>query len=288
MYGEKNPFNDVLSEKQLRSLKAEDLVQKISRLTDHEHRVLYYGPSPIGQVGASLNKLHMAAKEVIPVPKDDPYQFQAVGNNKVYFINYDMVQAEIVWLSRSVDYSPNLYNYIRMFNEYYGGNMSSVVFQTIRESKALAYSTFSSFTTPAKMGKPHFVQAYVGTQADKLQDAIGGMNDLLNNIPESENLFQGSKLSIKNKIETERIIRTAILFNYESAMKHNVLKDQREEIYNALDGLSFKDVQDFHKHYVAGKQYSLLVMGSKEKIDLKSLEKYGQVVELSLEDLFGY
>lgn len=287
-YGSKNPFNDKMSEAKLKSLKAEDLVNKIKTLTDYQHRVLYYGPAPKEEVMASLNKLHQAPATRLPVPTDEPYQFQPVGGNKVYFVNYEMVQAEVLWLSRSVDYSPDMYNAARMFNEYYGGNMSSIVFQTIRESKALAYSTFSSYRTPSKAGDPFFVQAYVGTQADKLHDAIAGMNELLTEIPESENLFNGSKLSIKNQIETERIIRTSILFNYESAVKHGIDRDQRADIYNALDELTFKDVQDFHAKYISGQKYNLLVLGSKDKIDIKSLAKYGEVVELSLEDLFGF
>lgn len=288
MYGAKNPFNDVLSESDLKGLKAEKLVEQVKNMTNYEHRILYYGPSSQADLLTTLNKLHQAPEKRTPVPTDEPYTYQASNSNKVYFVDYDMVQAEILWLSRSVDYDPGMYNAACMFNEYYGGNMSSIVFQTIRESKALAYSTFSSYRTPNKAGEPFFVQAYVGTQADKLHDAIAGMNELLNEIPESENLFNSSKLSIKNKIETERIIRTSILFSYESAVKHGVMNDQREEIYNALDKFSFKDVQDFHAKYVSGKKYNLLVLGSKEKVDLKSLAKYGEVVELSLKDLFGY
>ena len=287
-YGAKNPFNDKMSEEKLKSLKAENLVNKIKTLTDYQHRVLYYGPAPKASVLASLNKLHKAPATRIPVPTDEPYKYVPAGGNKVYFVDYEMVQAEVLWLSRSVDYSPDMYNAARMFNEYYGGNMSSIVFQTIRESKALAYSTFSSYRTPAKAGDPYFVQAYVGTQADKLHEAIAGMNELLAEIPESKNLFNSSKLSIKNKIETERIIRTSILFNYESAVKHGIDRDQRADIYNALDDMSFKDVQDFHAKYISGKKYNMLVLGSKDKVDLKSLAKYGEVVELSLEDLFGF
>jgi hypothetical protein len=31
-----------------------------------------------------------------------------------------------------------------------------------------------------------------------------------------------------------------------------------------------------------------MVMGSKEKINVEDLKKYGEVVELTLEDIFGY
>jgi zinc protease len=121
-----------------------------------------------------------------------------------------------------------------------------------------------------------------------MQNAIDGMYELLNAIPESENLFQNSKASIKNKIETERIVRTGILFNYEGAVRHGIDHDQRQDIYEGLESLGFSDVQDFHRQYIAGKQFNLLVLGSKDKIDLKALAKYGEVVELSLKDLFGY
>lgn len=288
LYGAKNPFNDVLKEDELRALSADALVEKIKHITDYQHRALYYGPANSSDVAATLSRLHITPASLTPVPKENPYQYTQTTKTKVYFVNYDMVQAEILWLSRSVDYDPTMYKNIRMFNEYYGGNMSSIVFQTIRESKALAYSTFSSFVTPPKNREPFFVQAYVGTQADKLNEAIAGMFELLNNIPKSENLFENSKASIKNKIDTERIIRTAILFNYENALRHAVSTDQRQEIYNALDKLSFADVQTFHKTYVAGKQFNLLVLGSKDKIDLKALSQYGEVVELTLQDLFGY
>jgi predicted Zn-dependent peptidase len=288
MYGSRNPFNDVITEENLKMIKSSTLIDKIKHITSFQHRVLYYGPAPVTEVTAALDRLHITPKALQPVPTDNAYTYQEVGKPKVYFVNYDMVQAEILWLSRSVDYDPQMYKEIRMFNEYYGGNMSSIVFQTIRESKALAYSTFSSFVTPPKGGDPYFVQAYVGTQADKLQDAVGGMFELLNGIPESENLFQNSKASIRNKIETERIIRTAILFNYESAVRHGVDRDQRADIYTALEGMNFGDVQAFHNQYVAGKQFNLLVLGSKDKIDMAALSKYGEVVELSLKDLFGY
>jgi predicted Zn-dependent peptidase len=114
------------------------------------------------------------------------------------------------------------------------------------------------------------------------------MQELLDGMTKSENLFEGAKAALRNKIETERIIRTGILFDLEAAMRRGVDHDLRQDVYNQLSNMSFADVEKFHKDYVAGKQYNLLILGSKEKIDLKSLAKYGEVVELSLQDLFGY
>lgn len=288
MYGKRNPFNDVMPEADLRKLNADKLAARLKGLTSYQHRVLYYGPWSLDKVQVSLDKFHTAPASFQALPTAAPYTFQAADKPKVFFVNYDMVQAEILWLSKSITYDARLTPAVRMFNEYYGGSMSSIVFQTIRESKALAYSTFSSFTTPRNAADPFFVQAYVGTQADKLHDAIGGMNELLNGMTRSDNLFEGAKAALRNKIETERIIRTSILFDLEAAMRRGVDRDLRQDVYNQLGSMTFADVEKFHKDYVAGKQYNLLILGSKDKIDLKALAQYGEVVELSLQDLFGY
>ena len=45
---------------------------------------------------------------------------------------------------------------------------------------------------------------------------------------------------------------------------------------------------DFHNSYMSGKDYTILVLGNKEDLDLKALREYGEVKFLTLEDVFGY
>jgi predicted Zn-dependent peptidase len=52
-----------------------------------------------------------------------------------------MVQAEIFWVRNADQYNAAETPTVNLFNNYFGGGMGSIVFQTIRESKALAYST---------------------------------------------------------------------------------------------------------------------------------------------------
>jgi hypothetical protein len=48
--------------------------------------------------------------------------------------------------------------------------MGSIVFQTIRESKALAYSTFGYYGLHKEKWSNYYI-GYVGSQADKFKDA---------------------------------------------------------------------------------------------------------------------
>jgi len=166
--------------------------------------------------------------------------------------------------------------------------MSSIVFQTIRESKALAYSTYSRYTVPTKPQDPYYIIAYIGTQADKFNEAVPAMNELLTNLPKSENGFESAKASMTNSIETQRINDMDKIWYYETSRKVGVTEDLRKNLYEQLPNMSFDAIQRFHKTYYQNQAFTFCIMGSKEKLDMKDLEKIGTVKVLSLEDIFGY
>ena len=288
MYGRENPFNDQLSEAELRALSPEELVEKIQRLTSFQHKVLYYGPRPMGEFAEVLHRYHRIPAALMPYPRAKEYARQSIDKNIVYFADYDMVQAEVMWLGRSEPYNPDNLPMRSMFNEYFGGGMASIVFQEIRESKALAYSTFSRYRSPDKPDEPHYILSYVGTQSDKLNEAIAGMNELHTTLPKSEQTFMASKTALKNQLETERVTGSSILFNFLDAEKFGRSEDARKVIYDNLDGITIDDVVRFHNERYTGKPFAYCVIGSRTNVDLDALREHGQVVELTLEDIFGY
>ena len=176
---------------------------------------------------------------------------------------------------------------IDMFNEYFGGGMSSIVFQEIREAKALAYSTYSFYSEANKLGENNIVLAYVGTQSDKMKEGIEAMNVLLAELPEDQKTFDNGKQALKQNLETSRILKTSILFNYDQALKLGVKEDMRKLTSERLKSISLSDVTEFHRNRIAG-DFTYIVLGDREKIDTAYLAKYGEVKELSLEELFGY
>jgi predicted Zn-dependent peptidase len=287
-YGKRNPFTDVLSQNELKSLTADELTTKIHELITYDHRILYYGPEAAKPVVATIDKLHEAPAKLKPVESSPSYTYQETNDDKVYFVNFDMAQAEMIFLSKSYAYDAHKVPTQRLYNEYFGGGMASVVFQTIRESKALAYSVWSQFSTPKKKNDPNYVFAYVGTQADKLPETMEGMFDLLHNLPKADPIFEQSKDAIMKKIETERITRTGILFDYENSRKLGLDHDIRQDVYSNVPSMDFKTIDDFQKQYIKNQHYTILALGSKDKIDMKKLSAYGPVKELSLDEVFGY
>lgn len=93
---------------------------------------------------------------------------------------------------------------------------------------------------------------------------------------------------VLQEIRTKRITKSEILFDYLEAQDLGHNTDRRKDIFEKVKNYTFADVKDFHTKYVKNRPTTLLVLGKKEGLDLKALEKYGTVKYLSLKDVFGY
>ena len=287
-YGQVNPFNDVLANSELDDLQAEELVEIIQKLTKWPHRILYYGPRDLPAVNQFVTKYHPIPEQFEEVPVLKVYEELAIDEPQVLWADYDMVQTEIIFLSKGEQYDAENAPAVRMFNEYFGGGMNSIVFQEIREAQGLAYSVFSSFSEPSKKDNSNYLFAYVGTQADKQSEAMDAMINLINNMPESEEAFSIAKQAILNKIESERVTRSSVLWNYINAQDKGVNYDIRKDIYNDVQQMTFANLKDFHEKYIKDNTYVTVLVGSRDKVDFEALKKYGKIREISLDELFGY
>ncbi|HXA03006.1 MAG TPA: insulinase family protein, partial [Cytophagaceae bacterium] len=286
-YGPKNPFTNIVPEEELKKLKPENLTALFRQLYTYPHRALYYGPEEMTQLNVLLNQSHKATfKNKEPILKK--YPFKDINENIVYWVDYNMVQAEIMFLTKSIQYDPKLIPAAYLFNEYFGGGMGSLVFQEMRESKALAYSVNSKYVTAGRKEDPNYISSYIGTQADKIQDAIEGLQSLIEDMPKSDVLFGNSKSSLIETLNTDRITKSEILFEYEKAKKLGLDYDIRRDIYKNIKTMTFADIEAFQKKYLKGQKKIMLVVGSKDKINFNALSKYGKVQQLTLKEIFGY
>lgn len=287
-YGPQNPFNNVLSDAELDALKAEDLVNMLHDLFNFKHKVLYYGPKSGNELTASLKPVHKVSGSLKEMPKSKTFLQVPTDKNKVLFAHYDMVQAEVFWVRNSDPYNAAITPTVSLFNNYFGGGMGSVVFQTIRESKALAYSTYSYFSLPGKKEDKDMITAYVGTQADKFNESTIAMNELLTTLPKSDQLFETAKSGLKKSIAAERITQDGIIFTYLRAQKLGNTTDIRRNTYEQAPKLTFADINNFHNKEMKSKKYTYCLVASQDKVSEADMQKLGEVKKLNLTEIFGY
>ncbi|NCC87940.1 MAG: insulinase family protein [Clostridia bacterium] len=288
LYGKNSSFTDIVSQEELLNLNPEDLTALIHDLLSYEHKIFYYGPRESSKVCDLIKANHNVSGDYKAIPEQAEYVEQEFNQPKILFVNYDMVQAMIAVVSKDVKFDKNLMPITTMFNEYYGGSMSSIVFQEIRESKGLAYSSYAGYRQAAEEGKSNYVFGFLSTQPDKMKEALDALTGLLNELALSEESFSNSKESLIKQYNTERIVKENIFWTYESNKKRGIDYDIRKDIYENIQKYELQDVEKFFNEHITGKKYDILIIGNKSKIDFGLLNKYGQVKELSLEEVFNY
>ena len=65
-------------------------------------------------------------------------------------------------------------------------------------------------------------------------------------------------------------------------------EDPSKTAFNEIQSLTFDNISNYHKQNVAGKIYAMCVVASKDRIKDTDLSKYGKVIKLNLQDIFGY
>lgn len=287
-YGPKSSFTNNLKEDELKAIKPEQLTDRINAMFKYRHRIFYYGPESPESLTKILNKEHNSSKKGLTEHKTIDFPAEEITKDEVLFVNYDMVQSEIIIMSKSDNFNKEILAETQLYNEYFGGGMGSIVFQDLRESKALAYSTRSYYQTANKKDKPSYSISYIGTQADKTETAVIEMEKLIDSIPYSEILFKNAKDAIRQKLESQRILRSSVLFTYEKNRKLGIVGDTRKTIYENLPGITFEDIVAYKDKYISGRPRKILIIGSKENLSEEMLKQFGDYTEVTLEQIFGY
>lgn len=284
-FGKESRFRDILSEKQLKEMNVAELTNLIKGVNDYQHEIFFYG-NDLNPIVASLEKHHnMAANKAIPTPKK---YAEPVTTNKVYFANYDMVQAEMTRVAKGEKYNPAIAGTVNVFNAYFGSGLSSIVFQEIRESKSLAYSARAYYGTANDKNLSDYMQVSIGTQANKLPEAVDAINTLLSEMPKIEKQFDNAKESSLKQMASSRIIKANIFFNQLNLKKLGIDYDVRKDIYKSIEDLTLKATDDFFNKEVKTKQYNTAIIGKKESLDFEALKKLGQIEEVTLDEIFNY
>ena len=287
-YGPTSSYTNVLSIEDISNLTSKDLLKSINDLLLYKHRISYYGPENISDLKIKLEDIHFNKSDLKPLPKKKEYKELDLQKPIVYVVDYDMKQAEVIMLSKGGKLNMSEFSKIKFHNEYFGAGMSSIVFQEMRESKALAYSVYSTYTIPKDTNSSHYLMSYIGTQVDKLSEAMSGMSELLDEMPKAETNMNNAKEAIIQRIRTERLTKSKVLSEYEKAQEQGVNYDIRTDLYNQVQAFNVDSLNDFHNSHIANRNRVVMVLGAKSDLDLSVLKEYGEIKHLTLEEVFGY
>ncbi|MBR4056379.1 MAG: insulinase family protein [Rikenellaceae bacterium] len=287
IYGEEG-MNARLSNEELMALTSEELLAKVRDLLTKQHTVVYYGPATKDELLASLNEHHNVPEEL------QPLEIKRLANvptpeNKVFIAEYDANQIYYIQYSnRGEKFDVANDANLDLYNEYFGGGMSSIVFQEMREARGLAYSADAYMSTPTYADGTYSFTAYIATQNDKMKQAIEAFDEIINTMPESEAAFNVAKESYINQLRTLRYTKASVLYAFINARDMGLDYDRARDVFEKVQTMTLDDVKAVQQQWVKDRNYYYLILGDSKNLDLNYLRTLGPITFLSQEQIFGY
>ncbi|MGB2273977.1 MAG: M16 family metallopeptidase [Flavicella sp.] len=285
-YGASSRLRDIYSFDDFKTKNPEELVTILRGLKDFKHRIFFYGKDVKDKITyiESQYESEISFKEI---PSPTKYKALETGG-EILYVDFDMVQAELIFVSKQDVFDPKNKALSTVFNSYFGSGLSSIVFQEIRESKSLAYSAFSVYKEGSKIGENDYVYAYIGTQANKLPAAVKAMLDLMDNMPLANKQFEAAKKSVLKKIASQRVNKTSLFWAYENLIQKGLPLDFGQKMYDEIQKMTLEDLQVFFNDNIKGGKYNIVLLGNKKDVDMKALSRLGTVKEMEIDQLFNY
>lgn len=289
-YGEQSRFLTKLSLSEVKKLKGKELLDAFVQVRQTECDLLYCGTLPVAQVREEI-EASLPLKE-ITVAVNAPYHRDAKKYDKptVYFMDMPTASQSIVYGYAKGEVTDDAWSRhaARLFSVYFGGDMSSLMFQEIREFRSLAYRVSGRYILP-----PHNLEGKAGefvtmlsTQSDKTLDALGIMNSLIHEMPEKEERISTVKQSIVNQVNNDFPSFREVPEKVAGFRRNGFDNDPSEALLSGISDMDMKDIIRFYRHNVRLKPVVYVIVGNSRRIDMKQLETYGNVIRLRKKDIY--
>lgn len=287
--GEYNSFRNVMSEKELRQTNPATLTGLLAQLQSHRHQVLYYGPSTLKSLCQLIDRVHTTPRQLLPAPTAKLYQDQPTPQTEVLIAPYKAQNIYMAqYTNRNKMWTPDEAPMISLFNEYFGGGMNAIVFQELREARGLAYHASARYLQPQRKGGNESFYTLILTQNDKMMDCVHEFNTLLDSLPQRQAGFDLAKQSLRKSLATNRTNRMDIINAWIAAQKRGLNEDINKRIYEALPKIQLTDLIRFQQENIRKQPMKYIILGNEDALDMKALERIGQVKHLSTATIFGY
>ena len=208
----------------------------------------------------------------------------------VFFLpNSDVQQADLYFYINGQPYDIASDVYSDAFNQYFSGGFSGIVLNEIRTKRSMAYTAYGVNQTPSLAGKNTNFIGYVGTQSDKVVDAINVYMDLLTTMPADTTRMEAIRAALKQAAQTAKPSMRGKASTFEAWKRLGYNDDPAKINAEKIDNLTYKQIETFYKENIQGKPITIILMGDPKKIDLKAIQtKMGcKVTKLSPARLFN-
>lgn len=289
-FGEQSRYLTKLTFAEIKKLKGKMLLDTFRKVRSVACDLHYCGTLPTEEVTRQI-KLHLPLEEV-SVSSNSPYIRDLVRYDKpmVFFIDMEELAQSIIYAYIYIDPLKAKEDRLvsRVFNAYFGGDMSSLMFQELREFRSFAYQVSSRLKYPPlnRSEKPASFVMKLSTQTDKVIEAMEVLENLVRDMPERPERVESVKQTIRNMVNNEYPTSRSLSLKIAGFRHEGYESDPNRDYLEVVDRMTMEDILRFYKENIKDQLITYAIVGTSECMDMEKLAKFGQVVELTKKDLY--
>jgi len=275
-YEKKSSFINKLSLKDVKKLKAAELIALFKNILTYESEVHYTGTLPVAEIQSLLLKnIHFSPEphkaSIIEIPVSE------ITKPVVYLHhNKKSVQSNIYTLCNGKIADEHDKALLNAFNEYFG----NLVYQEIRELRSLGYHTLGVYVNPKQKQIKGFYMGFLGTQSDKTIDGVTALVDLVKNMPEKPEQNETIKRALIQGINMENVSFRDLSWQVSRWRFQGYKEDPRKFQHKIYENLTFEDIVAVYQKFIKEHPIAVTISGNSKRIDAKALSEFGKVISV--------
>ena len=289
-YGDQSRYLRKLSLSQIKKLKGKDLLAVYGKVRSVQCDLHYCGTLPVEKVIGTIRQ-HLPLERTT-VASNSPYyrELKQYDRPTVFFIDMpDMAQSIVYGYVKGDPVDDKASRHAsRLFSVYFGGDMSSLMFQEIREFRSFAYRTSGRYQLPnhAHKGTAGSFTAMLSTQSDKTLDALGVLDSLIREMPLKPERMEAVKPTLVNRINNDYPPFRNLSEKVASARMEGFDRDPAEEFLRDIATMDMQDISRFYREQISGRPVVYVIAGNRKHIDMKKLAEYGTIIKVKKKDIY--
>jgi predicted Zn-dependent peptidase len=281
-YGGYSSYLDRLGLKDLKAMDSTSLIQTFNKALEYPLSIHYTGRKTMAVVESSLKKYTFNHANYFADTAKGRLSEYEQPTIYVYY-RKDARQTHVYFYAKGPQDNIEKWPYANAFNSYFGGDMSSLAFQEIREFRSLAYSVYS--VMHSNRNDRMSFDGYLGCQGDKTSEALKTMNELFKNMPDKPDRIEAIRTGLINSAYNARPTFRYLTTQVEWA-EHIGLKEDPNKYYAGIyEKFNYPDISKYYKDNIQQLPISMAITGNKKFINTKELSQYGKVVVVKEKDI---
>ena len=289
-YGDQSRYLRKLSLSQIKKLKGKDMLAIYDKVRSVQCDLHYCGTLPVEKVIGTIRQ-HLPLERTT-VASNSPYyrELKQYDRPTVFFIDMpDMAQSIVYGYVKGDPVDDKASRHAsRLFSVYFGGDMSSLMFQEIREFRSFAYRTSGRYQLPnhAHKGTAGSFTAMLSTQSDKTLDALGVLDSLIREMPLKPERMEAVKQTLVNRINNDYPPFRNLSEKVASTRMEGFDRDPAEEFLRDIATMDMQDISRFYREQISGRPVVYVIAGNRKHIDMKKLAKYGTIIKVKKKGIY--